>query len=393
MLKKLGKWYLYALGAFFAIAVIAALTGFKDPDAQFRRALKTQNVELMEKISHDNPGLIVDGKKATDILQPFEEAKAKAEAERLAKQKAEEERLAKEKAEKERIAKEKAEAERLAKQKAEKEKLAKEKAEKERAKPFKMHFETITKNVLRIDITDDDSAYMRNFKRQMNQKAKPVIVHYDYFISYKDSQLFISTKATTTKREINSERTIDINQIAHIIVSTLNKGDVEGGVTALNKVYTVTLSLFGNVPIPPDKKITMHFNDNKIMESFISELQKRIVLDKKKLLSESSKVTVHYSKNFTKKVYIKNDSILCENQQYLDLAVAYDRGASCFDISVDDVWERGNCLSSKNEHIRYGFIEKDVILKKGSMSAVLIKVKDYKDTKYLWIDSRYIKEI
>ncbi len=107
------KKYLYALGVFFAIALIAGIAGSTDPDAQFRRALKNQDIKLMEKISHDNPGLMIDGKKATGILQAFEDAKAKAKAkaERLAKEKAE--RLAKEKAE--RLAKEKAEQERIAK--------------------------------------------------------------------------------------------------------------------------------------------------------------------------------------------------------------------------------------------------------------------------------------
>ena len=159
MLKKIGKWYLYTLGAFIVIAVIAGLTGYKDPDAQFKRALKSQNIELMEKISHDNPDLMIEGKKATDILQPLEKAKAeqiaKEKAEKLAKERAESERIAKEKAEK--IAKEKAE--KLTKKKAKKEQLAKEKAKKS-AKRKPLTLKQKANNFIRSDDSYLDTNHM-----------------------------------------------------------------------------------------------------------------------------------------------------------------------------------------------------------------------------------------
>jgi len=110
MLKKFGKWYLYALGAFAVFAMIAGLSGTTEPDAQFKRAQQSNDTALMKKISDRNPDLIIGGEKASDIVIRLEE-KEKAEAERVAKEKAEAERVAKEKAEAERVAKEKAEQE------------------------------------------------------------------------------------------------------------------------------------------------------------------------------------------------------------------------------------------------------------------------------------------
>ena len=147
MLKKFGKWYLYALGAFAVFAMIAGLSGATEPDAQFKRAQQSNDTALMKKISDRNPDLIIGGEKASTIVTRLEE-KQKAEAEKIAKEKAEAEKIAKEKAETERLKKEKlakelaiaksngynsyaeyqkAEAKKIAKKKAEAERLAKEK--------------------------------------------------------------------------------------------------------------------------------------------------------------------------------------------------------------------------------------------------------------------------
>ena len=90
MLKKFGKWYLYALGAFAVFAMIAGLSGTTEPDAQFKRAQQSNDTALMKKISDRNPDLIIGGEKASDIVIRLEE-KEKAEAERVAKEKAEQE--------------------------------------------------------------------------------------------------------------------------------------------------------------------------------------------------------------------------------------------------------------------------------------------------------------
>jgi len=184
MLKKFGKWYLYALGAFAVFAMIAGLSGATEPDAQFKRAQQKNDIALMKKISNNNPDLIIGGEKASDIVIRLEE-KQKAEAERLAKEKAETERVKKEKLAKElAIAKSNGYNSYAEYQKAEAEKIAKEKIEAEK----KAEAEKIAKERAKRTINVDRNELNRVLSRPSKYLGK--IIHYkekitwDYVIEY-----------------------------------------------------------------------------------------------------------------------------------------------------------------------------------------------------------------
>ncbi len=343
----LGIWILYkmhkngvpivkVLGGFVGVYVLIGVLGgiFGDKDKNKSSNTETETVVVEKKV--DN-----------------------AEAERIEKEKAEAERLAKEEE-----AKKKAEAERLAKETAG--------AEAQRNQPLQMKITTKSMFISHMTIDSTDSDVEKKIKEKSNNDAVPIEYYKDYFIDYKNGNLYISGKGYTKNKVLdNHDYEIDVNKILHMVISTGNiKGENRGTIKYLNNTYNLTIYGAHNAY---DNDFA--FGDNRIILMISFEDMNELNKIKDKLISINNSIEIYNENDFTEKVFVKNNMPLCESYAAILLLPISDNER------FDRLIEKGRCISSNNIKNNEAFVFVNSKDNKNTMVKVYIDgVK-----KFLWI--------
>lgn len=283
-------------------------------------------------------------------------------------------------AEKERLAKEKAEADRIAKEeeakkKAESERLAKETAgaEAQRNQPLQMKITTKSMSILHMTIDSTDSDIVKKIKEKTNNDAVPLEYYDDYFIDYKNGNLYVSVKTYTENKVLgNYDYEIDVNKILHMVISTGNiKGEIRSGIKYLNNTYD--LSIYGAHYAYYDNDFA--FSDNRIIHTISFEDMNELNKIKDKLISINNSIEIYNENDFTEKVFVKNNMPLCESYGAILLLPISDNER------FDRLIEEGRCISSNNIKNNEAF----VFVNSKDNKNTMVKVYNDDFKKFLWI--------
>ena len=340
----LGIWILYkmhkngvpivkVLGGFVGVIVLIGVLGgiFGDKNKNKSSNTETETVVVEKKV--DN-----------------------AEAERIEKEKAEAERLAKEEE-----AKKKAEAERLAKETAG--------AEAQRNQPFQMKITTKSMFISHMTIDSTDSDVLKKTKEKINNDAVPLEYYNDYFIDYKNGNLYVSVKLYPENKVFDYE--IDVNNILHMVISTNNiKGEIRSGIKYLNNTYN--LLIYG-AHYAYDNDFA--FSNNRIINMISFEDMNELNKIKDKLISINNSIEIYNENDFTEKVFVKNQMPLCESYAAILLLPISDNER------FDRLIKEGRCISSNNIKNNEAF----VFVNSKDNKNTMVKVYNDDFKKFLWI--------
>lgn len=371
MLKKLGKWYLYALIGFAIVAVIAALAGARDPDAVFKRAQKSHDLELMQKISGDYPDLSIDGKQASLIVKEILDKKAEEKRIKEAQEKAEADKIAKEKAEAVKKAKEEAEEKRIEEEKAKAKKIAEERIR-------KIKFNT---------------TYSYVKKSKVAGLPNVVSMGYKVNIATKNGKLII-TQTTNPTGFILKEiirYTLNIKDIIDIAVNPPQLANSKtSGLINVNDTFSLTITTFNSTSIQVKRIFNYDYNKGEKTQDY-KRGSTILLFNNKKTLSKIKDTLLKFNsdnisstnyKEYSIPVTVKAKSGLCLHKySAAGIEMHFKIGK---ENEINKLIQRKECFVNKKNINAY-------VVEKSKTDEIKLLLQNSKlDTYFVWVSKERI---